>query len=218
MSPLRLKTRRLTRFCFYPESVTEFICFLFHDLVIDKVSYKLLRCYGGCATDGLCYLDNEEKMDMILYEQIKDMPMFEHFSENEIKGFAEMKHSLLVFNKDDVIIQEGGLFTSLYLLIMGSLWITKNGYDTPLSTLKPGAIFGEMSFLTVKPRPSNAIAIEKVMVMKMDKEFFRKAKPEIRDRIKDYLVEILVNRLDTMNESLSKITKYTRNFTTNSAE
>ena len=149
---------------------------------------------------------------MILYEQIKDMPMFEHFLENEIKGFAEMENSLLVFNKDDVIIKERSLFTSLYLLIMGSLWITKTGFDTPLSTLKPGAIFGEMSFLTVKPRPSNVVAIEKVMIMKMDKEFFRNAKPEIRDRIKDYLIEILVNRLDTMNESLSKITKYTRNY------
>ena len=138
--------------CFYSESITEFICFLFHDLVIHDFSCKLIRCYGGCATNGLCCLDNEGTINMILYEQIKDMPMFEHFLEKEIKGFAEMKHSLLVFNKDDVIIQEGSLFTSLYLLIMGSLWITKTGYDTPLSTLNPGAIFGEMSFLTVKPK------------------------------------------------------------------
>lgn len=190
---------------FYPESVTEFICFLFHDLVIYDFSCKLIRCYGGCATDDLCYLDNEGTINMTLYELIKDMPMFEHFVEDEIKGFAEMEHSLQIFNKDDVIIKEGGLFTSLYLLIKGSLCITKTRYDTPLSTLKPGAVFGEMSFLTVKPRLSNVIAIEKVLVMKMDKEFFRNAKPEIRDRIKDYLIEILVNRLDRMNESLSKI-------------
>ena len=54
------------------------------------------------------------------------------------------------------------------------------------------------------------IADEEVMVMKMDDEFFRKVKPEIKDKIKDYLIELLINRLDTMNESLSKISRSAR--------
>lgn len=147
---------------------------------------------------------------MTIYDQVKGMPMFKHFSENEKKNFVEMEHAMLVFNKDDIIIKEGERFTSLYVLIKGSILITKTGYNTPISKLSPGAVFGEMSFLTKKPRYSNVIADEEVMVMKMDDEFFRKVKPEIKDKIKDYLIEILINRLDTMNESLSKISRSAR--------
>jgi len=149
---------------------------------------------------------------MGLYEQIEDMPMFKFFSEQEKRDFSTMEHSLLGFNKDNVIIREGESFSSLYLLIKGSILITKTGYDTPLSKLTPGAVFGEMSFLSNKPRSTNVIANEKVLVMKMDDEFFRKVKPEIKDRIKDYLIELLISRLDAMNESLSKIAKFARSY------
>ena len=57
------------------------------------------------------------------------------------------------------------------------------------------------------------VANEKVLVMKMDDDFFRKVRPEIKDRIKDYLIELLINRLDAMNESLSKISRYARSYT-----
>ncbi|MGD2270164.1 MAG: cyclic nucleotide-binding domain-containing protein [Desulfobacterales bacterium] len=149
---------------------------------------------------------------MGLYELIDDMPMFKFFSEKEKRDFVAMEHSLLGFNKNDFIIREGDAFSSLYLLIKGTILITKTDYDTPISKLSPGALFGEMSFLSKKPRYTNVIANEKVLVMKMDDEFFRMAEPDIKDRIKDYLIELLINRLDAMNESLSKIAKYARSY------
>jgi CRP/FNR family cyclic AMP-dependent transcriptional regulator len=147
-----------------------------------------------------------------LYDTIKNMPMFRHFSAAQIKSFAEMEIGLKQFEKNDVIINEGDQLTSLYLLIEGTILITKTGYQTPISRLTPGAVFGEMSFLTKKPRYSNVIANERVRVMKMDDDFFKVVSVEIKDKIKDYLIELLINRLDTMNESLSKIAKYTRNY------
>jgi CRP-like cAMP-binding protein len=104
---------------------------------------------------------------MGLYELIDDMPMFKFFSEKEKKDFVAMEHSLLGFNQDDIIIQEGDAFSSLYLLIKGTVLITKTGENTPLSKLTAGAVFGEMSFLTKKPRFTNVVADEKVLVMKM---------------------------------------------------
>jgi CRP-like cAMP-binding protein len=150
---------------------------------------------------------------MGLYELIDDMPMFKIFSEKEKKEFVAMEHSLLGFNKDEVIIQEGDAFSSLYVLIKGTILITKTGENTPLSKLTPGAVFGEMSFLTKKPRFTNVVANEKVLVMKMDDDFFRKVRSEIKDKIKDYLIDLLINRLDAMNESLSKISRYARSYT-----
>jgi CRP-like cAMP-binding protein len=150
---------------------------------------------------------------MSIDEIIQDMPMFEHFSENEKKKFAEIDHSLLGFNKDDVIIKQGEDCSSLYLLVKGTVLITRTGHPTPLCKLVPGAIFGEMSFFSKKPRHSNVIANEPVLVIQMDDSFFTKIHPDIRDKIKNYLIELLVNRLDIMNATLGKISTYARGYT-----
>ena len=150
---------------------------------------------------------------MSIGEIIQDMTMFEHFSENEKKKFAEIDHSLLGFNKDDVIIKQGEDCSSLYLLVKGTVLITRTGHPTPLCKLVPGAIFGEMSFFSKKPRHSNVIANEPVMVIQMDDNFFTKIHPDIRDKIKNYLIELLVNRLDIMNATLGKISTYARGYT-----
>ncbi|UCG08526.1 MAG: cyclic nucleotide-binding domain-containing protein [Desulfobacterales bacterium] len=150
---------------------------------------------------------------MSTLETIKDMPMFKHFSENEKKKFAEIDYSLLGFNKDDVIIKQGEDCSSLYLLVKGTVLITKTGHPTPLCKLTPGAIFGEMSFFCKKPRHSNVIANETVLVVQMDDNFFSKIHPDIKDKIKNYLIELLVTRLDIMNETLGKISTYARGYT-----
>ena len=150
---------------------------------------------------------------MSIDEIIQDMPMFEHFSENEKKKLAEIDHSLLGFNKDDVVIKQGEDCSSLYLLVKGTVLITRTGHPTPLCKLVPGAIFGEMSFFSKKPRHSNVIANEPVLVIQMDDHFFTKIHPDIRDKIKNYLIELLVNRLDIMNATLGKISTYARGYT-----
>lgn len=79
---------------------------------------------------------------------IGGMSMFEHFSEDEKKAFAEMEHLVLEFSKDEDIITEGEAGRSLFLLLEGSCLITKTADDAKiqLSKLSPGEIFGEMSF------------------------------------------------------------------------
>jgi CRP-like cAMP-binding protein len=152
-------------------------------------------------------------MNMTTLETIQDMAMFKHFTQKEKRMFAEIEHSLLGFNKDDIIIAQGAECSSLYLLIKGTVFITKTGYSTPICKLTPGAIFGEMSFFSKKPRHSNVIANESVLVVQMDDTFFRKIDPEIRDKVKNYLIELLVNRLDVMNATLGKISTYARGYT-----
>ena len=150
---------------------------------------------------------------MPLYEMINEMDMFENFSEKEKKAFAKMDHAIAEYKKDDVIIREGDSFTSIYLLLRGGVLITKNRYGSQirLAKLKPGEIFGEMSYFSKKLRQSTIIAHDDdVMVLKMDDDFFQKAKPAIRDKVKDYFIKVLCDRLDIMNESIMKISKLMR--------
>ena len=149
---------------------------------------------------------------MSIYEMIDEMPMFKDFSEKEKKAFADMDHSLHEYKNGDFIIKEGDHFSSIYLLLKGTVLITKSDGDTQirLSKLRAGEIFGEMSYFSKKIRRSNIIANDDVLVIKMDDDFFQKAKPEIRDKVKNYFIELLCNRLDIMNDSIMKISKLMR--------
>lgn len=149
---------------------------------------------------------------MKLYEMIFEMPMFKNFSEREKKKFAKIEHSLLEFNRGEIIIKEGELSTELYLLVKGTALVTKteDGVSIRLAKLKPGDIFGEMAYYQKSPRRTNVIANESVMVLQLDDQFFKKAGSDTKDKIKDYLIELLINRLDSMNSSIMKISKVLR--------
>jgi serine/threonine-protein kinase len=143
---------------------------------------------------------------------IEGMPMFQNFSEKEKKLFAKMDHTLCEFRQGDTIIKEGENLTSIYLLMKGSVLISKKVNDAPirLAKLKPGEIFGEMSFFSKKHRQSNVIANEDVLAVKIDEKFFENAKPAIKDKINNYFIQVLINRLDAMNESIMTISKLVR--------
>ena len=100
---------------------------------------------------------------------------------------------MLAFNKGENIIKEGEHDTSLYLLIRGSATVTKKGYGSSVALLTAGSVFGEISFLARKPRQSNVIANENILVIKMDDAYFAKLDSTIQDKINKYLIELLAD-------------------------
>jgi serine/threonine-protein kinase len=143
---------------------------------------------------------------------LKDVPLFKNFSEEEMQILTEMNPPIKDYEKDDHLITEGELSTTLFLLVKGVCRITKeqDGATIQLSRLKPGEIFGEMSWVSGKPRQSNVVANEDVTVIEMDREFFERIKPEMSNKIKDHLIGLLINRLDNMNEAIMRISKLMR--------
>ena len=149
---------------------------------------------------------------MTIYEMIKDMPLFENFADSEIKQFSEMDHSIIKHKQGDVLTKEGETSTALHLIIKGSVLVTKTRDNAKIRIAKlgPGEIFGEMSFFSKKARNSDVTANEDVIVIRMDNDFFQKVNPVIKDKAKNYFIELLINRLDTMNDSIMKISKLMR--------
>ena len=146
---------------------------------------------------------------MTLYAIIDKMPMFARFSDEEKKAISKIEHSMHKYRRGDKIIEEGDQSTSLYLLIKGAVLITKQVDEATirLARLGPGEIFGEMSFFTDQPRRTSVLANDKVLVMKMDDEFFNALDPVIKDKIKDYIISLLIDRLDKMNDSIMQISR-----------
>lgn len=149
---------------------------------------------------------------MTLYDMIKDMEIVANFTDEEKLQFAADQTSLINFPQGEYIIHEGENTTALYLLIEGSCLITKTEEEANirLSKLKAGEIFGEMSFFSKKPRQSNVLTSEDSLVLKMDQQFFQGLDLPIRDKIKDYLINLLITRLDKMNEAIMRISKLMR--------
>ena len=148
----------------------------------------------------------------MLKEIITDMPIFKEFTEKEIEIFADMDHDISEFNKGDAIIEEGDCFTSIYIILKGNVKIVKkvDGRTILLAKLKPGGLFGEMAMFCDKKRTSDAVAGDEVQLLKIDEDFFKKAKPFIVDKLKNYFIELLIKRLDAMNESLMAVSKLMR--------
>jgi hypothetical protein len=65
-----------------------------------------------------------------------------------------------------------------------------------------------MSFLSKKPRHGNIIATSDVLAIMMDDDILEKISPAMKDKFKDYLIQLLIKRLDKMNEAMLKIANF----------
>ncbi|MBC8391498.1 MAG: cyclic nucleotide-binding domain-containing protein [Deltaproteobacteria bacterium] len=149
---------------------------------------------------------------MNLYDMIDVTDLFKYFTDDEKKEFCEMDHLQVEFKNGDLIIEEGETTKSLYIILEGSVLITKKRDEATirLAKLKSGGVFGEMSFFSKKPRGTNVLAHENVLVLKLSETFFESLDPVLQNKIKDYFIEILIIRLDQMNDSIMAISKSLR--------
>lgn len=135
--------------------------------------------------------------------------MFKNFTEMEKKRFCKLDLPVLNFPKDYTIIKEGEEHSALYLIIEGSVRVSKLNQKFSIAELGPGEIFGEMAFISKQPRYSSVIAGERILLIGMDEDFWQEITPEMNIKIKDFLMKLLISRLDRMNEAVVNLAKYT---------
>ena len=104
------------------------------------------------------------------------------------------------YKKGEHIIRQGEKESTIFVLLKGSLGITKDEVlDAKLNTLNLGAMFREVPLITGKSRPTNVIAKKKLVVLKMYSYLLNTLDPAILNKIKDHLLKILIGRLGEMN-------------------
>ncbi len=114
-----------------------------------------------------------------------------------------MKMDQTMFEKFGVTYQPGDIIfceyepgNEFYLLQEGRVRVTKivSDMEKTLDILNPGDIFGEMAILENQPRSATAIAIDKVKVLKFNKENFNmllQSNPQLAIK----LLKIFSNRI-----------------------
>jgi serine/threonine protein kinase len=111
----------------------------------------------------------------------------------------------LRFPSGKVIIQEGEIGTSFYILAAGEVRITKQ--DKMLNILKAGDCFGEMAYLGRRQfqRSASVTPATDVTVIEIRAESLAGATDSCRAAFNSAFLELLVSRLEAANTRLSQL-------------
>ncbi len=89
-----------------------------------------------------------------------------------IAGYAQER----VFEKGVVIVKEGEKGDQLFIIASGKTVISKKttrGHDSVVTALGPVECFGEMALVDEQPRSASVKALDRVVVLTIDRENFR---------------------------------------------
>ncbi len=140
---------------------------------------------------------------MVVAKLLNDIEFFKAMTDREKVRIIEGQSFFEGFEAGEFIIREGQRNDSLYVVIKGTALVTKNSHpEHVIATLRPGAIFGELSFLTGRPRSTNVVTSEKVICFVMNSASFNRMDIAFQLKVKNELIKILVARLDDMNAAL----------------
>ena len=136
-----------------------------------------------------------------LIENMNRIDFFNTFTDAEKREIVASYTPVCVFGKNESIIKEETGDTSFYILLTGSARAMKKNVSLPFAEYGPGDSFGEIAFLMGVPRTCEIIANEVSIAIRIDKKTLEELKIEIREKIKDKIIENLVDRLKNMNNA-----------------
>jgi len=137
-----------------------------------------------------------------ILNKVQFFDIFSSIEKDMLTGFHS--HFFLV-KKDEYIIRQGGQDQSFYILLTGKVAVKRKDSQIILANLVPGDFFGEVSFLTERPRTTSIIPTEDCIVFEIDKATLNHLDICIREKLKDNIIKVLVNRLDKLNETIVKL-------------
>ena len=153
-------------------------------------------------------------------EFIERLPFFKEFSAAEREKVVLTSGIFEKFKLGQVIISEGEISASAFVILKGTIVIQKkvkvdvkenhiplqDSGDLTIKELKAGSIFGEISLISRRPRNTSAIVTSnQVVVMKITNEIYEKFNFTIQRKIQNQLVQLLVERIEDMNEKYIKL-------------
>jgi hypothetical protein len=162
----------------------------------------------GAAVEKEILSEEDEKKISIM----QSLPFFRPFTEQELFVILDTSRWLRC-SPGDIVVKEGDTEHSFYIILKGSIRIQKRvgaaSMKKPISYLKKGQCFGEMSVLTGQPRSADAVAEEETYVLKIDADTLNKETDSFEFRsmqFKFYKIfcEILSHRLNMTNSLLVK--------------
>lgn len=137
------------------------------------------------------------KMEDVV-DYIRHVPFFEHFSRDQVKGIL-MASNLLKVRKGRVVVAEGEIDDSFYIILSGNAAVKKNGKN--LAVISRGECFGEMSYLSGQSRGATVAAATDCILLKISATLLDKSSPPIQLLFLKQFAETLLTRLSKSNQN-----------------
>lgn len=144
-------------------------------------------------------LANREQQRRI--ESLRGVALFNDLSLEELKTLAShLVHA--PFSRGDVITRQGTSADWLYILISGEadVWLESDHDRRLMTTLNPGAVFGEMGLMTGEPRRATVVArtdVDSYSLGKAGLGTILQARPSVAEEIS----RILASRKDELDQA-----------------
>lgn len=130
------------------------------------------------------------------------VPLFADLTQEEFNDFTKR----MVFHTQPAgkaIVKEGEAGASVFVVTRGSVRVktTKDGKDVELAVLQPSDFFGEIAFLTGKPRTATVETVEESDLLEVPEDQLTdliKNKPRIREVMQNYYNQRVANTLEKL--------------------
>lgn len=142
-------------------------------------------------------------------EPAPESPLFENMTDEE-RDAVVSQMVLETFDEDEIVIREGDLGSSLYVIVSGDVKVfgkNPKGEAVYLANLRDGDFFGEVSVLTGRPRTATISAAARSELLRLDKEKLDtiiEKHPRVREILEAFYEKRAKHTVDAMVESIRK--------------
>ena len=158
-----------------------------------ELAHDLGRAFGRLREVGE-RIDMQEKWKTLRY-----LSFFKDFNDDQITDVvnaSEWKE----YSKGDVIISEGDKETSFYIIAKGGVDVMKK--NKIIGAMKQGDCFGEIAFITRRPRVATIVARTDVTLMSVSNSLMEQAPLETQLQYYRIFLENLISRLSQATDKL----------------
>lgn len=194
-----------------PEPLSQ-LCPDVPDYIIDIVNKAMSKIIYHRYESALAFADDlsqsfgrlrkvGKRIDMAeKWTTLRLLNFFKEFNDEQISEVVEASE-WKDFKKGEVIISEGEKETAFYIIAKGGVEVTKK--DKVIGVMKQGDCFGEIAFITRKPRAATIVARTNVSLMVVNMSLMEKASLETQLQYYRIFLENLISRLSQATDKMS---------------
>jgi len=132
------------------------------------------------------------------FEIVSHLPLFSDLTPEENRLIANNQNLFYFIPEGDEFIVEGELDNCFYLLLSGKARVVQTNVE--YDELTAGDVVGVIGFVKDQARTASVIALNDILAMKFSRFQFKKLPANVRELIKDHMMEELVKRIDRLNK------------------
>lgn len=140
---------------------------------------------------GLKGVIKSDKVDNVV-DYVHGVPFFEDFTKIHVREILNTCNIIKVF-KGKVIVAEGEIDDSFYIILSGRAAVRKNG--NTIADISRGECFGEMSYLSGQSRVATVVAVTDCILMKISATLLDRSSEKIQLLFLRKFAITLLNRL-----------------------